>query len=131
MPNKAIEIMGKSRSGEVLRGMCGDAAVQIRDIRDSDGRTFRVEFQSTPDGAHATARVLHNPWSRAGQGPNAGTAYVQSHVSPRGYVCVGEGATYTLKDSPHDLDFVVKRTEFWVTGFSFFKETGRFPGIEE
>lgn len=131
MPNKAIEIMGQSRSGEVLRGMYGDAAVQIRDIRDSDGRTYRVEFLSTPDGAHATARVLHNPWSRAGQGPNAGAGYLQSHVSPEGFVCVGEGAKYTLKDSVHDLDFVVKRTEFWVTGFSFFKENGCFPGTKE
>lgn len=129
MSNKAIETMRKHSLGQVVCGMHGGVALQIRDVRDEDGRQYRIEILATPDGQRATARVLHNPWSRAGQGPNAGTPYATAHVQAEGFICVGEGAKFTLDESIHSLEFVEKRVEYWVNGFSFYKEKGRFPQL--
>jgi hypothetical protein len=129
MSNKAIETMRQNSAGQVVCGMYGNTAIQIRDVRDADGRPYRIEILATPDGKRAVARVLHNPWSRAGEGPNAGAEYAVAHVSPKGFICVGDGANYTLAESVHDLEFVQKRVAYWVNGFSFFKEKGRFPQI--
>ena len=54
----------------------------VENQRDPDGRTYTLEYQSTPDGNHAIVICRKNPW---GKEPNAGVAYGVGHVSPEGF----------------------------------------------
>ena len=88
----------------------------IEDWRDSDGRCYRVEYRCQPDGSQANAWVLSNPW---GTNPYS---YEHSHLATDGLLCIG-GQT-TREHSHYQLDFVVRRTRFWCTGYSYLREHG-------
>jgi hypothetical protein len=99
----------------------------IFDVKDADGRPYRLEVQSTPNGRNAIAFVVHNPWTTKNEGPNAGTSYEDGHVAENGFICLGEHHTsQDLLDSPYPVDFALKRAVFWTTLFSYFMETGEF-----
>lgn len=100
--------------------------VMIEDVVDPDGRLYRLEYRSTPEGDRALAFCLHNPWGFAGE-PSGGEDYWDAHVAEDGFICLGDAAHRTLDESPFDLDFAIRRARFWCTGFSVLKETGSFP----
>lgn len=104
----------------------GEKLVFIEDWRDPDGRDYRLEYRSTPDGEHAIAYCLYSPWGDEDD-PSAGESYNEAHVSENGFICLGTGARRSLEQSPFDLEFAVRRARFWCTGFSVYKETGEFP----
>jgi hypothetical protein len=118
----AHDIMRRFNSNALI-GTEDGHAVMIEDVSDPDGRMYRMEYQSSDDGAHATARCLHNPWG----GVNGGADDVhKSHVFSDGLLCMGRGRT-GLFGSPFDLSAVIQRARYWCTAFSVLKETGRFP----
>lgn len=90
--------------------------VFIEDVRDSDGRWFRLEYRCRPDGSDATAWVLFNPW---GGNP---FPYEQSHLGSDGLICVGP--SLHRQRSPYNLDFTVRRARFWCEAYSFYREHG-------
>lgn len=118
-----------SRAEEILRrynrnmliGPDGDMVCGIEDHADSDGRMYRMEYISTPDGRRAVAYCRSNPWNRSS--PNAGEEYVAAHVSSNGHICAGSESTTSVSDSPYDLDFIIRRARYWCVAFSAFKET--------
>lgn len=83
MAQSALEIMNREGQPHLPKGLApdGKSAIMIKDIADADGRVYRVEFQSTLDAKKCVAVVRHNPWSKPGEGPAAGTMYTQSHRS--------------------------------------------------
>ncbi len=106
-----------------LIGTENNNAVMIEDVSDPDGRMYRMEYQSSADGMHATARCLHNPWG----GVTGDTENVHAtHVFSDGMLCMGRGRT-GLFGSPFDIAAVIQRGRYWCTAFSVYKETGRFP----
>lgn len=112
----------------ILPGSGGRIATMLIDLRDLDGRVYRLEFQSTLDGQHAVAIIRYNPWTRPGQGPAAGESYTLGHVSPSGFICLGgEHPSESVTDSPYALDWAIRRVEYFVSAFSRLKETGTFP----
>lgn len=99
--------------------------IMIEDWADPDGRIYRMEYQSTPDGRHACAFCRFNPWGRE---PNASVAPTVGHVWPDGSLCMGSGHYGgSVQGSPYDLNTVIQRSRFWCTAFSVLKETGHFP----
>jgi hypothetical protein len=107
-----------------LIGSDGDVDVMIEDSTDPDGRIYRMEYQSTPDGRHATAFCRFNPW-----GPLDGGA-ILGHIFSDGSLCIGGksgGHGGPAKNSSYDLETVIQRARYWCTAFSVFQETGRFP----
>lgn len=106
-----------------LISMEGSALVMIEDVADPDGRIYRMEYQCTPDGRHATARCLFNPWGGKTGGEDNPH---KSHVFSDGRLCMGDGRT-SLFGSSFGLADVIQRTRYWCTAFSVLKETGRFP----
>lgn len=119
----AHDIMRRSNT-HALIGDEDDHAVMIEDVADPDGRMYRMEYQSTPDGQHASARCLHNPWGGLTGGENDPH---RSHIFSDGALCMGQGRTGFLSSSPFDLAAVIQRARYWCTAFSVLKETGRFP----
>lgn len=99
-----------------LHSQEGGKDVYIEDVRDPDGRWYRLEYRCAADGSNATAWCINNPW-----GTNT-FSYVESHLSHDGFVCVGEDSN--RERSPYKLDFVVKRARPWCTGYSFLREHG-------
>lgn len=97
------------------------------DVIDSDGRRFRIKIYSTPDGRHAVAFCISNPWDP--RRPNAGRSYWDGHVDEDGFICLGDDSNRTLTASPFQTKFAVLRARYWCTGFSVFMETGRFPEL--
>lgn len=97
--------------------------VAIEDVQDSpeDGRLYRMEYQSTYDGSRAIAICRYSPWGRFQPYDLAG------HVNVDGVLCLGDGATLSVHGSPFTVNIVVPRARYWVTAFSYFKETGTFP----
>ena len=123
-PGEVVPIMGVLNRNALIGVDNGEVAI-IEDVTDPDGRMYRMEYRSTPDGRHATAFCRFNPW---GDTPDAGEDPISSHVFSDGSICMGEhhfGGN--LHSSPYDLETVVTRARFWCTGFSVLKETGRFP----
>jgi len=124
-----------STAGQIMRyqnpnaviGEENNAVCMIEDWSDPDGRMYRMEYQSTPDGRHALAYCLSNPWDR--QRPNAGMGYAESHVASDGLLCMGTRHVKELKSSPYDIETVISRARYWCTGFSVLKETGEFPQL--
>lgn len=100
--------------------------VMIEDVIDPDGRVYRIEYRSTPDGKRANGYCLFNPWGGRGN-PNAGEEFVPSHVASDGFLCLKPGSSKVVEQSPYDLEFAIKRARYWCTGFSVLKETGTFP----
>ena len=123
----ATQIM-KRMNGNALVGEDENGAeCMIEDWSDPDGRMYRLEYLSTTDGHHALAYCRSNPWDRTS--PNAGTDYVESHVSPDGLLCLGPNHGKSLQSSPYDIETVILRARFWCTGFSVMQETGEFPQL--
>ncbi len=104
----------------------GDYLVAIEEVSDTDGRMYKLEYRSTPDGRRAVAFCLYNPWGGLGN-PSAGEDYLRGHVAEDGFICVGDGSDRRLEASPFDLDFTIRRARFWCTAFSYLKEHGSFP----
>lgn len=100
--------------------------VVVEDHSDPDGRMYRLEYRSTPDGRRAIAYCLYNPWGLGGE-PSAGEDYFEAHVADDGFLCLGNGSERQLARSPFDLEYTVRRARFWCTAFSVFAETGEFP----
>jgi hypothetical protein len=91
--------------------------VMIEDVRDPDGRLFRIEIQSTPDGQHAIALVRYSPWG------STSDAHCLS-----GVICLGpNGHGSNVTSSPYALEVVIPRARFWCVAVSHFHETGEFP----
>ena len=90
--------------------------VFMEDVRDPDGRWYRIEYRCAGNGSNANAYVRYNPW---GSNP---FSYNESHLSPEGLICVGAGVHST--NSPYNLEYVVKRARFWCAGYSFLRENG-------
>ena len=112
----AHEMMGELNPN-ALHGREGDWEIFIEDIKDPDGRWYRVEYRSKDDGSKANAYLLYNPW---GDNP---FSYGESHVrNSDGLICLGPGVH--ADDSPYDLNFAVPRTRFWCTGYSYMREHG-------
>lgn len=124
-----------TRAEQIMRSfnrnglICPDddgAVAMIEDVTDPDGRLFRMEYRSTPDGKRAIALCRHNPWGTV----NGGESYANGHVDDNGFLCLGSRHSgQDLDDSPYDLDHVIRRARFWCTGFSVLKETGEFPQL--
>lgn len=122
---QAIDIM-RAANPNALAAEEGDLCVFIEDVTDSDGRMFRMEYNSTPDGRHAVAFCRFNPWSPAGP-PNAGADYHAAHVAEDGFICLGSGHDRRVEHSPFTLQTAIERCHYWPTAFSYFKENGTFP----
>lgn len=122
---KSAEIIMKEFNPNALIGMDTDGAlVMIEDVRDPDGRLYRMEYRSTADGAHAVAYCRTNPWGAV----NGGVGYHRGHVSSSGFLCLGNGhLSESVADSSYDLAFAIQRGRYWCTAFSVLKETGYFP----
>ncbi len=112
---RAVDTMQRLNR-HALHGSESGHEVFIEDVRDPDGRMYRIEYRCRQDGTGANAWVLHNPW---GHDPYD---YGDSHLSASGFICLGTGASHD--DSPFDLDTAVKRTRLWCTGYSFLREHG-------
>lgn len=90
----------------------------IEDHADPDGRMYRLEYQSTPDGRHAIAWCRHNPWGSVND----------HHTLSDGLICIGSGAhSSNPANSQFDLETVILRARFWCTAISVYHETGEFP----
>ena len=120
------ETLMRRLNAHVLVGKEGGNLVFIEDVTDPDGRMFRMEYRSTPDGRHAYAWCLHNAWGGRGN-RNAGVGYAAGHVRNDGFLCLGNGMTDAVATSPFTLEAVVQRARFWCTAFSVYRETGQFP----
>jgi hypothetical protein len=113
----------KEINRNALIGSEGGVDVMIEDVADPDGRIYRLEYQSMPDGRHAIAFCRFNPWGAL----NGGEEYPVGHVDANGFICVGKESVKTVQASPYDLRYVIQRSRFWCTAFSMLKETGQFP----
>lgn len=113
-------------NGNALIGTENGFDVMIEDFADTDGRIYRIEYQSTPDGEHAVAFCRFNPWG----GVSGGEEYEEGHVDSDGFICVGKESIKSVARSPHSLEFVIARARYWCTGFSALKESGQFPNPE-
>ena len=98
--------------------------VMIEDWSDPDGRIYRMEYQSSPDGQHAVAFCRFNPWGSV----DGGVSVLQGHVFCDGSICMGsEHHGGSVRGSPYTLETVIQRGRFWCTAFSVLQETGKFP----
>lgn len=130
--NTAIEIMTKYAQPHLPCGLSGEIAILFLDIADSDGRWYRIEFQSSFDASHAVAIVRFNPWATDRKDMTAGEHYEICHVDKSGVICMGAGHRgAAVEDNPFELEWVLQRATLWVNCFSFLKEHGRFPDDEE
>lgn len=120
--NKAQNMMNAANKNALI-GSDGGIEVMIEDVADLDGRIYRIEYHSTPDGLHSISFCRYNPWG----GVNGGMEYRVGHVDSSGFICVGEQSVKTVQDSPYDLSMVIVRSRYWCTAFSVLKETGKFP----
>jgi len=124
---QAEEIMRRYNRNALIGTDDDDAICMIEDWADPDGRIYRMEYRSTPDGQHAVGFCRYTPW---GATPNAGEAYVKGHVAEDGFLCLGGAHPgHDYGNSPYALDFVIPRARFWCTAFSVLKESGEFPGV--
>jgi len=114
---RAYQIM-RRHNPKGLVGVEGRIVCMIEDYTDPDGRLFRMEYQSTPDGRQANAWVRHNPWG----------SLQDMHTINGGMICIGAGVHDSdPARSPYDLETVIKKARFWCTAISVYHETGEFP----
>jgi hypothetical protein len=88
----------------------------IEDVRDPDGRWYRIEYICDHDGCNVVAFCRFNPW---GANPYS---YHQSHLRSDGFICYAGGLHSNR--SPYNLDYAVERVRFWCTGYSYLREHG-------
>jgi len=101
----------------------------IEDVTDLQGREYRMEIQSTPDGQHALGWCRFNPH---GPTPNAGVPFVQGHCRDDGFLCLAPNQHGDkVETSPYDAAWCVRRARYWAIAFSVLKETGEFPQPDE
>jgi hypothetical protein len=101
---------------DALHGRDRGKEIFIEDVRDPDGRWYRIEYQCESDGSNAVAFCRSNPW---GRNPYS---YTQSHLGSDGFICYADPL---VRDrSGYDLDYVVKRVRTWCVGYSFMREHG-------
>ncbi len=113
----AYDILGRMNPNALI-GFENGHVCAIEDHTDPDGRMFRLEYQSTPDGRHAIAWCRNSPW-----GSNTDV-----HTTNDGLICVGPGAHDTdPARSSYDLEYVIARARFWCVGVSVVHEGGAFP----
>lgn len=129
--HRALEIMNTEGQTHLPHGLApdGKSAIMLKDVADADGRKYRLEFQSSLDGSRSVAIIRHNPWSRDGEGPNAGEQYVKGHVSSTGFICLGSNhSNETVEGSSYPLDWSIRRVNYFINAFSYMKQTGKsFP----
>jgi len=120
----AEDIMYRLNRNAVIGEDDDGAIVMIEDVTDTDGRFYRLEHRSSPDGRHAIAKCLYSPWGAV----NGGEEYSVGHVAEDGFLCLGsDHPGRGVEDSPYDIEYVIKRARYWCTGFSYLKEHGDFP----
>lgn len=112
--NAASKMLVLNRSA--LHGREGGKEVFIEDVRDPDGRLYRVEYQCEADGSNAVAFCRFNPWA------DNPYSYDQSHLGGDGFICYAK--PLDRNRSGYDLDYVVKRVRTWCVGYSFMREHG-------
>jgi len=125
MRSQASTIMHRLNPNALI-GLENGTEIMIEDWSDPDGRIYRMEYQSTPDGLHAIAFCRFNPWGEQGN-VTAGVSALQGHVFSDGSICMGSGHSGSVRSSRYTLETVLQRGRFWCTAFSVFKESGRFP----
>ena len=113
---RARDIMNQFNHN-ALSGTEGNVEEFLEDVKDPDGRWYRVEYRCRADGSDATAWLRYNPW-----GDQGALDYLQSHLSDDGFVCLG--AESSRENSPYNLAFAVARARFWCTGYSYLRERG-------
>ena len=123
MSTPAAALMRRYNANGLIGTDSDGATVMIEDVRDPDGRVYRLEYRSNAEGTQAVAYCRHNPWGTL----NGNAEYTRGHVSRDGFLCLGSGATSTLAKSPFTLAYAIERGRYWCTAFSYFKETGTFP----
>lgn len=125
--SNAYDIMTRANSNALI-GMSDDGKYIsiIEDVTDPDGRMYRMEYLSTPDGLHAVAYCRYNPWGGLGN-PQAGADLLKCHCFDDGLICMGDDHCSIPEYSPYTLQTVISRSRYWCTAFSVLKETGRFP----
>ena len=115
----------RCRAEEVMLALNPNALVvieqglvcSIEDVRDPDGRLFRLEYQATGDAQHAIAWARHTPWPLDNAPHQIG-----------GLICIGVGGHgRDVAASPYTLSQVVPRARFWCIAVSVYFETGTFP----
>jgi hypothetical protein len=117
--DRATQIM-LAMNPKMLVGTQGGLVVGLEDVR-VDGRWFRLEYQSTPDGARAIAYCRHSPWENP-------YSYQESHVRPAdGLLCLGTGHVDDARRSPMNLRTTIRRARFWCFGFACLLQKGHFP----
>ena len=120
--SRATEIMFEANRNALI-GQEGQHEVMIEDVADPDGRIYRMEYKSMPDGRHAIAYCRFNPWGT----PNAGEAATEGHCFDDGLVCLGSQHYSLPEASEYDLATVIQRARYWCTAFSVLMETDSFP----
>ncbi len=134
-PGNNAELPDPCAASRIARGLNDNAliafenghVVAIEDHNDPDGRMYRLEYRSTQDGRHAVGYCLSNPWNRRER--NDGVGFSTGHVASDGFLCLGSRATRDVASSPFDLDYVIRRSRYWCTAFSVYKETDEFPNM--
>ena len=86
----------------------------IEDVKDTDGRMYRIEYQTNPAGNHATAWCRHSPWPRTSQ-----FSVHACHLFETGQICIGGNSS--------DLRTVVLRARYWCAAYSYLREHGTWP----
>lgn len=121
---RAEQIMREFNPNALIAVDEDESIVMIEDVKDPDGRFYRLEHRSTPDGERAISRCLYNPWGEV----NGGEEYDIAHVASDGFLCLGDDHEgRELEGSPYDIDYVIRRARYWCTAFSVLKETREFP----
>ena len=121
--NKAESII-REFNGKALVAVENNYMVFIEDCKDLNGKLYRIEYRSTPDGEKSIAYCIKNPWGDK----NGKEKYEKGHVAEDGFLCLGPKHTdKSLQNSPYHLKYVIERVRYWCIGFSVLKETGSFP----
>jgi hypothetical protein len=87
--------------------------ISSQTFKDSDGRSFGVDFHKDPDGSvHAYLKSC--PWAPVTV--NKLTEH-ERHLMSNGKICLSTQKLY-------DHDTAVRRTHLWCNGFSYLMEHG-------
>lgn len=97
-----------------------DAVCMIEDVRDPDGRMYRLEYRSTYDGLHSNAFCRFSPWG-------AFDDYPGGHADDTGFICISANIARDYRASGVPLNILIPRARYWCTAYSVFRETGEFP----
>lgn len=111
--SEAMRIM-RSLNPNALVGLEDGKEVFIEDVRDPDGRWYRLEYQVNRDGHGALAFCRYNPW------PPPPYRFTDTHLMPDNSICTSDRA-HTGGDG---LEYTVRRARLWCVGYSFLCEHG-------